>query len=399
MHQSTEGRSHHTQRQLGECLLAEQLITPQQLEQAIEHQSIYGGRLGTSLIELQLVDEQDMARVLSQQLRLHFIKPQRLMHVPARVLALIPKKTALQYQVVPYHTNGKRLYVAINESANLTQLDELSFQLDHILIPLAIPEIRLKMALHKHYGMSLSPRQKALAGQLDRGFRVTAEPGGEHLFPDPSGETPAHTMEVSDENRSARPEDSDSWPLLGEVELSGDPGIDDVYVERNRPVGSADPLTQLLGELARAVDRDQLAEALIAYLEKIFPECALLMVRSGTISGWRIASAKHQQLFSRLVIAGHEASLFGPLIDRHQPYRGPFTDCPANRRLLACFNSPVPELALALPLMIRSRLVGILYVQGDAERLEQYREELTYLAAKLEMALTHLILRNKILNV
>ncbi len=145
-------------KQLGEYLLSAGLINASELDEAIEYQCIYGGKLGTSLIELGLVEEDQMARILSRQLNLHYIKPELLMKISAAVLNLIPAKIALKYQVVPYYEDSNKLYVAVNDSNNLTMLDELAFHLNHLIVPLAIPEIRLMLALKKHYGMRLPPR-------------------------------------------------------------------------------------------------------------------------------------------------------------------------------------------------------------------------------------------------
>lgn len=398
MHQSSNNsRSGLPQRRLGEYLLAEQLLTKQQLEQAIEQQSLYGGRLGTSLIELGLIDELEMARILSQQQRLHFIKPQRLMQVVDRIINLIPRKTALKYQVVPYHKDGKRLYVAINDAANLARLDELSFQLDHIIVPLAIPEIRLMMALNKHYGMPLSPRFDTIAAQLNSGTAVKVLP---HI-PEPSSqllqESAAGTDTTASEDAEIPP-DSESWPLLGESEDAGDMDIADDYVEHSRPDSAGQRLGDFLEALVNAVERDQIAHALMSYLEQQVSDCALLMVRAGSINGWRIAGEKRQQLFLRLTISCSEESVFQTLVEQRTAYQGPLSDCPANRRLQACFNGPPAPHALALPLVIRDRLVSILYLQGDAHILDEHRADIEYLAAKLEMAFKLLILRNKILS-
>ena len=42
-----------------------------EVDEAIEYQCIYGGRLGTSLIELGLINEEHLAQILSKQLKLH----------------------------------------------------------------------------------------------------------------------------------------------------------------------------------------------------------------------------------------------------------------------------------------------------------------------------------------
>ena len=52
---------------LGELMVTENLITPVQLQQAIEEQKKTGGRLGTSLVKLGYVSDEDLAQFLSKQ--------------------------------------------------------------------------------------------------------------------------------------------------------------------------------------------------------------------------------------------------------------------------------------------------------------------------------------------
>jgi len=99
------------QRLLGEHLLKSGFLKSDQLEEAIEYQCIYGGKLGTSLIELGFVSEDQLAKTLSRQLKLHYIRPERLMDVPESLLSLIPSDIAQKYLVVPYRKNGKKLYL------------------------------------------------------------------------------------------------------------------------------------------------------------------------------------------------------------------------------------------------------------------------------------------------
>ncbi|MCI0672827.1 MAG: general secretion pathway protein GspE, partial [Myxococcaceae bacterium] len=51
---------------LGDRLLAEKLITQEQLQEALAAQVVHGGRLGTNLVELGRLKEEDLARVLGQ---------------------------------------------------------------------------------------------------------------------------------------------------------------------------------------------------------------------------------------------------------------------------------------------------------------------------------------------
>ncbi|MGE4344930.1 MAG: hypothetical protein AB7F20_11740, partial [Geoalkalibacter sp.] len=57
---------------LGTMLVQEGVISLQQLDEALKYQTIFGGRLGTNLIEMGLAEEEDIARVLSEKLRVPF---------------------------------------------------------------------------------------------------------------------------------------------------------------------------------------------------------------------------------------------------------------------------------------------------------------------------------------
>ena len=51
---------------LGEVLLNEGLVTRKQLEEALKCQVIFGGRLGTNLVEMGIVDEAGPSSLLEQ---------------------------------------------------------------------------------------------------------------------------------------------------------------------------------------------------------------------------------------------------------------------------------------------------------------------------------------------
>ncbi len=369
------------------------LINASELDEAIEYQCIYGGKLGTSLIELGLVEEDQMARILSRQLNLHYIKPELLMKISAAVLNLIPAKIALKYQVVPYYEDSNKLYVAVNDSNNLTMLDELAFHLNHLIVPLAIPEIRLMLALKKHYGMRLPPRYETLAAQLQRRHLAAQKqvPTQRKRKSPPSGGGEKMTVSQQPENTP--------WPLLGDIEYADDP-VEDTYVSATfttKDQAEAD----VLDLLAHAEERDDIAHALINHLRKDFPECGLLIIREETATGWVATGGKQDSPFSpfdQIVIDLNRESLFRDVVTNRNHYLGPVFKSTENRKILSYFCSRPSQQALAVPLTVQNRLVSILYVQGALEILEQHLTELQSLAGKAEMAFKLLIIKNKILN-
>ncbi|NOQ52400.1 MAG: hypothetical protein GQ578_09330 [Desulfuromonadaceae bacterium] len=365
------------QRRLGDYLIAAGQLTPEQLDEAIEYQCIYGGRLGTSLVELGFVNEELLARILSQQLRLHYIKPELLMDVSQNILDLIPKKFALKYQIVPYRKDQGKLYLAMNDVTNLAVIDELSFQLNHIIIPLAIPEIRLMLALKKHYGLKLSPRFESLEAQLKKRSKAVEKPTAKRVMTDDKKE---------------------AWPLLGDEEYSGEAANDEPCFGLATSPGDISQ-TSLFQQLATAGNRDDIAKALTAYLGQEFAACGLLMVRSPNVTGW-MASFHGTELsgFDQLSIPLNGNSIFSQVVESRSHYLGPVIETPDNCTLLQCFNAKPTQNALIIPLLVRDRLISILYLQDNLEQLELRFAEVQNIARKTEMSFTLLILKNKILT-
>ncbi len=380
-------------RRLGECLLAEGLINTTQLDEAIEYQCIYGGKLGTSLIELGLVDEEQMARVLSRQLHLHYIKPDRLMNVPPAILDLIPDRIALRHQVVPYHEEGRKLYVALNDSGNLKLIDELSFQLNHIIIPLAIPEIRLLLALKKHYGMLLTPRYETLAVQMQRRKLAARK------------QRPQSQQQAAQQHPQAGPVKTalrelpaeDDWPLLGDADLGDEDQIAEPYSTATA-AAPAEESTDILHRLAEARERDDIGRAVIEHVRSRFPECTLFVVRDKTATGWIGSRQDADANFELLTFDLQEQSILSPVMSNRSHYLGAVIDTAQNRQLIDYFRCSLPQYALVVPLTVQERLVSILYVQGPLEKLESHFADLLYVTGKAEMAFKMLILKNKILR-
>lgn len=75
---------------LGELLVQEKVITPHQLEEALKYQVIFGGKLGTNLIELDFVKEDDIAKTLSKMLRVPLVNGDELNDIPLEIINLIP---------------------------------------------------------------------------------------------------------------------------------------------------------------------------------------------------------------------------------------------------------------------------------------------------------------------
>src|SRR5512136_2101979 len=83
---------------LGRILRNRGVITERQLQEAIQHQVLYGGRLGTSLFELGFITEERLMDALS---RAHGVPAADLHALAPEALTAIPKKFAQRFKVFP----------------------------------------------------------------------------------------------------------------------------------------------------------------------------------------------------------------------------------------------------------------------------------------------------------
>jgi len=144
------------------------LITREQFDEALKNRVLYGGKIGTSLIELGYVREDDLARFLSSKLAVPFIAAERLLAISAETIQLIPRDLALTYRVIPLHRDKKRLYLVMADPADLKAIDEISFITGFIVKPVIAPEVRLIQALGKYYGFEVDHRYQQIIGRIEQ---------------------------------------------------------------------------------------------------------------------------------------------------------------------------------------------------------------------------------------
>ncbi len=138
-------------RKLGEILLEEGLLSMDQLESALRRQSRSGGRLGTNLVEMMLMDDISLGQVLARQMGVPAVHPQVLEKIGNEVLGTIPANLVEHYKALPFKVEGRRLHVAMLDPSNIDLVDELSHRSGYIIKAYLCSESVLYRALSIHY--------------------------------------------------------------------------------------------------------------------------------------------------------------------------------------------------------------------------------------------------------
>jgi len=136
---------------IGELLLKEKRITPEQLQEALNYQRQNGGKLGYNLIKLGYVKDEEITALLSKQYGVPSIALTQF-EIDPSVVKLVPAETALKYQIVPLSRAGATLTIAMTDPTNVFAMDDLKFMTGYNVEPVVASETAVVDAIHKYYG-------------------------------------------------------------------------------------------------------------------------------------------------------------------------------------------------------------------------------------------------------
>ena len=138
---------------LGDLMVKESLITQAQLAQALEHQKKSGGRLGSCLVKLGFVSDEDVTTFLSRQYGVPSINL-TYFEVDPDVIRLVPEDTARRYEVVPLSRVGSSLTIAMVDPTNVFAMDDIKFMTGFNVEPVVASEGAIREAIDKFYSQS-----------------------------------------------------------------------------------------------------------------------------------------------------------------------------------------------------------------------------------------------------
>ncbi len=155
-------------KKIGDLLKEAGLIDEFQLQSALSHQRNWGGKLGTILIELEFVREEDIARVIADKMRFPYInlfEPA----IPEAVINLIKPDIAKKYQVVPAKKEAGTLFLAMSDPLDIEAIDALRFATGLKIKPSLAMASEIKDAIRQYYDKEAVIRKKELNPVIQRG--------------------------------------------------------------------------------------------------------------------------------------------------------------------------------------------------------------------------------------
>ena len=152
---------------LGDMLLAANLIDEVQMQIALAEQKQTGKRFGSTLVELKFIDENVLAAFLSKQIDVPCIS---LLHVdiPKKVLRRLPRAVALECKAIPVRMDGDKLEVAMVDPTDLDALAKIEQAVGTAVTPLIAPESSIETMIERCYPEEVSADDTLSARQRPR---------------------------------------------------------------------------------------------------------------------------------------------------------------------------------------------------------------------------------------
>lgn len=358
---------------LGTLLLRNAAIGLTQLEAALRNQVLYGGRLGTNLVELGYIDLELLSAYLAELSGLPIATPTLLDHADPALLERLGADDAHRLRAIPlgYLGEGESIAVALAVPHDPETISALTERLGATIVPYVVPELRALYYLEKLFGL---PRR----ARFVRAGR------------------PAHEPEVEVERRRTQPAAGMVMPPALTLE------------PRRRRATSQAPL---VGEIPyaigygaaceridTAINRDQIADTFVAYATGRWDALVVFLIRDGNALGWRswvAAPGDSKRPIEELSLPLGGASALQSAHDAGQPFVGPPPSSarPVEKQLWASLAvQPEPIAVLVVPVLVKQRAVNLIYAHiAMALPPQQLVSELIDLAQRAQASYLRLI--------
>jgi len=228
-------------------------------------------------------------------------------------------------------------------------------------------------------------------------------PEAESFASPPSASRPAETPPSPSEASSSAASPAAGPELPAPPAASPGPGPASPTAEElggGPPAETAPPRPATFEEarerIRAAENRDEVADAVLSYIEPLFPLAALFIARKEDVIGWQIrSSSASRTAFKRVRIPFDAPSIFLNVRLSEAPYQGPLPDLPSHAPLVEALGNR-PEHCAIFPVMLRRRIVAFLFVEHTGTALPRERvDELKNLASAIAEGLAALIVQQR----
>jgi hypothetical protein len=384
---------------IGEILIQQKLLTREALAEALEAQVLQGGRLGTNLVELGLVQERDLAKALGQQHGVAYAAGE--MIPDPKALEVLDLNYADTMDLLPMRMETTRISIATLNPRDIKTLDAIAFKTGKRVVPVVIPEFRMNQMLRK-YCKAFRPLRPIDLGQIGKAQQAAEKAGkGASSGPDLMSEDEFQSMyahALSGESAVAAtpakvassPAPQPSIPAATQVPEAPPPITATPSQAAGRPPPPAAPAAEPLAPpppvvtpppepltfaaaqaaLAKSDDREDVARNVLRFALSKWKRTLLLAVQGDLVTGWRgFGEGVNEQGVQRIAISLRTPTPVKLVRDTRSHFIGTIKQDASMDTFYKLLGGGYPTTAVMLPLLVRGNVVHILYVDNGPKKL------------------------------
>lgn len=368
---------------LGEILIAGRHLSPGDLKKALDAQLVFGGRLGTNLLDLGLLDEETLTRVLEEQKRVAVATPRMLEEADPKALRLVPAKLAARHHAIPFAVTDHELKVALLDPTDLIAIDEIAFASGCKVVPFIAPEVRILGYLEKYYDVIRPVRYVRLSAD-DRPAHVST--------PSAKKSEPAPAPEVS------------PVPSVDDM-LGSAPALAAAAAQRAAaPLeqGEEGDLDEVARRLAEADTREEIGDALMLIARQELPRAFAWLIQRDRALGWLahapgVAPSVARTWARKAVVPLTEPSVLADVVSSKRYYLGELPSRQADDLLATLFGEPRTKDVVLIPVILGDQVIIVLQGDGAGKPLTSFDlKSLRSACQKASLAMEVLLMRSRI---
>ncbi len=135
---------------LGEILLEKNLLTREQLDEALAQCRNSGEFLGKILVDLDVITEKDLLQALSEQFKIPycFLKD---VQIDAGLIDNVPARFVLHYKFMPIRLEGNKLTIAVSNPLDVWPVEDIRLHLGYEVTIVLSTETDIEDAIRRYY--------------------------------------------------------------------------------------------------------------------------------------------------------------------------------------------------------------------------------------------------------
>ncbi len=349
----------------GQYLIQHGIVSTAQLEEATHVMVVFGGRLGTVLVEAGALTLEQVERHLSAHLDLPAAPPERLERPTQEALEALPAPLVRRHGAIPMWIEKRTLHVAMREPQDPNRVDELAFATSLAIQPYVIAERRLVRLLERHYGIRPDSRFTdhhllELAGHVRSARpRCEAQPVAPRIRSAPLDEEASRQREAL----GIAPLDEGEELSAGEERAAHGAAPPDPT-----PASSPAEVAELESELVLLAAREQVASLALRIASFYARAVAFFAVRQGMIQGLASAAELSADRAAGIYLPLEAPSMLSAPLRSGRTFRGRPASSGIDVELMRTLGRQPKEVAV-VPIRIGERIASLLYVDNGADPL------------------------------